>query len=146
MIKLKDLILETWNSNIWPSNIWNSDIWKSSIWNSNIWNPDGGSHSFSNSNIGDVNGNIEETSEDKIKNKNPRLGLCYELSGRYVSTHPNSILVHGRLVNPFKQGHVELDHAWIENGNEILDPVMDKIWSKDVYESLFNVKIYKKYY
>jgi len=32
MIKLKDLIIETWNSNIWMSDLWNSDIWPSHIW------------------------------------------------------------------------------------------------------------------
>ncbi len=37
MIKLKDLIIEGWNSNIWPSNIWNSDIWNSDIWPSHVW-------------------------------------------------------------------------------------------------------------
>ena len=37
MIKLKSLIIETWNSNIWPSNIWKSDIWNSDIWPSHVW-------------------------------------------------------------------------------------------------------------
>ena len=37
MIKLKDLIIETWNSDIWMSDIWNSDIWNSNIDPSNIW-------------------------------------------------------------------------------------------------------------
>ncbi len=37
MIKLKDLIIETWNSNIWPSDLWNSDIWNSDIWPSHVW-------------------------------------------------------------------------------------------------------------
>lgn len=79
------------------------------------------------------------------KEPNPRLGLCYELSGRYVSGHPDAVLVHGRLTNPFAAGHPELDHAWVEEGNEILDPVMDKRWPKEAYEGLFKVKVYKKY-
>jgi len=77
--------------------------------------------------------------------KNPRLGLCYELSGRYVSRHHGTILVHGRLVNPFGKGFAELDHAWVEEDGEIFDPVMDKIWPKDVFENLFKAKVYKKY-
>jgi hypothetical protein len=77
--------------------------------------------------------------------RNHRLGKCYELSGRYVSVHPHSILVHGTLINPFNKGHPVLDHAWVEIGNEIFDPVMDKTWPKQVYESLFKVKIEKKY-
>jgi len=31
MIKLKDLLRETWNSDIWSSHIWNSDIWNPGI-------------------------------------------------------------------------------------------------------------------
>ncbi len=37
MIKLKDLIIEGWNSNIWPSDIWNSNLWNSDIWPSHVW-------------------------------------------------------------------------------------------------------------
>ena len=76
---------------------------------------------------------------------NPRLGLCYELSGRYVSGHPEAILVHGRLTNRFERGHKEIEHAWVEEGNKIFDPVMDKVWPKETYEGVFNVKVYKKY-
>ena len=84
--------------------------------------------------------------ESGKKHKNPRLGLCYELSGRYVSHHQGSILVHGRLTNPFGAGHKELDHAWVILPNEeVFDPVMDKIWPKGVYEGLFKTKVHKKY-
>ncbi len=47
MIKLKDLIIETWNSNIWPSNLWNSDIWNSEIWPSHIWENETDNNGFS---------------------------------------------------------------------------------------------------
>jgi len=93
----------------------------------------------------DVIGPWDNISESSNSKKNPRLGLCYELSGRYVSNHTNAILVHGRLTNPFGKGHTELDHGWVEEGNEIFDPVMDKVWPKEVYESLFKTKVYKKY-
>jgi 8-oxo-dGTP pyrophosphatase MutT (NUDIX family) len=79
------------------------------------------------------------------KPKNPRVGKCYELSGRYVLEHPKAILVHGRLINPFKRGLTELDHAWVEVGDEIFDPVMDIIWPKNVYEDFFHAKPNKKY-
>ena len=58
MIKLKDLIIETWNSNIWKSDLWNSHLWNSNIWNSDIWNPGISSHhsdSESESEFGDLN-------------------------------------------------------------------------------------------
>jgi hypothetical protein len=77
--------------------------------------------------------------------KHPRMGRCYELSGRYVSVHPNSVLVHGKLINPFIIGLPEVEHAWVEIGNEILDPVMDITWPKETYESMFHTKPYKKY-
>lgn len=127
MIKLKDLILETWNSNIWPSDIWNSHLWNSDTWNSNIWENEEEDH------------DIIPTDIDK------RLGRCYELSGRYVIRHHGWTLVHGTLINPFIMGHPKLPHAWCEKGNEILDPVMNKIWPKDVYEGLFKAKIHKKF-
>ena len=81
----------------------------------------------------------------EVKKPNPRLGLCYELCGKYVLRNPNMILVHGRLKNPFKKGFNEIDHAWIEDGEEVYDPVMDKRWDKSVYEGLFSVEIHKKY-
>lgn len=77
--------------------------------------------------------------------KNPRVGRCYELSGRYVSVHPNSVLVHGKLINPFVMGLPEVEHAWIEIGNEIFDPVMDVNWPKKVYEDFFHTQPKKKY-
>ena len=74
-----------------------------------------------------------------------RIGKCYELAGRYVTSNPNSILVHGKLINPYTRGFKELDHAWVEDGGDILDPVMDIKMPKEAYESWFKVKPYKKY-
>ena len=76
---------------------------------------------------------------------NPRLGRCYELSGRHVSGHRSATLIHGKLVNPFAQGHAELEHAWVEDGDEVYDPVMDKTWPKDAYYGLFKATAHKRY-
>jgi hypothetical protein len=76
---------------------------------------------------------------------NPRVGRCYELAGRYVSENPEATLVHGRLVNPFAKGLKELDHAWVEEGNQIFDPVMDRWWPKDLYKAVFQAKEYQRY-
>jgi len=77
---------------------------------------------------------------------NARVGRCYELSGRYVSEHPAAILVHGHIKNPFNRGVLlEVDHAWVEEGDDVYDPVMDKRWPKIVYDRLFDVQVYKKY-
>ena len=93
----------------------------------------------------DVKGIKLQGKLSESKKPNSRLGLCYELSGRYVSGHPESILVHGKITNPFAKGLPEVEHAWIEIGNEILDPVMDLTWPKNIYEDFFKAKIYKKY-
>lgn len=71
-----------------------------------------------------------------------RLGRCYELAGRYVSQKPGAQLVHGHIFNPFNRngegkGFADIDHAWVEEGNQVFDPVMDKRWPKDVYYGLF---------
>ena len=85
-------------------------------------------------------------SEVKKKEKiSSRLERCYELSGRYMYSYADSILVHGHLINPFGKGLKEINHAWIEDGNEVFDPVMDMSWPKEVYESLFKAKVDKKY-
>ena len=101
MIKLKNILTEVaanrswdsqlwnsdiWNSQLWPSQLWNSSIWPSDMWNSQIWNADTWSSDVWN--------------PDAIKSKNkelvpeienhPRAGKCYELSGRYVSVHPDA--------------------------------------------------------
>ena len=91
----------------------------------------------------DINGKwVQESVGGK---ENPRLRRCYELSGRYVSGHPEAILVHGELTDPFGVGQKTLKHAWVEMGDEIFDPVMDKVWPKAVYESLFKTKEEKRY-
>ena len=87
----------------------------------------------------------------KKKHDNPRLGKCYELSGRYVidgmfiPDRERATLVHGRLVNPFGVGHPLLDHAWIETDDEIYDPVMDKTWGRAIFYSLFKPTVFKRY-
>jgi hypothetical protein len=78
-------------------------------------------------------------SEAKSKS-NPRLGKCYLLSGRYVSTHPQSVLVHGTLTNPSTRGYALLPHAWVLEGDEVFDPVMDVRWPKIAYYSLYKAK------
>jgi hypothetical protein len=82
---------------------------------------------------------------NEINESNSRVGKCYELAGRYVSGHPDSVLIHGKLINPFSKGMSEVEHAWVEEGDEIFDPVMDKRFPKNHYEKLFNVTVYHKY-
>ena len=90
--------------------------------------------------IGEVRG--------RKKTASSGLGRCYELAGRYVSTHPDTILVHGKLVNKFTVGMREVEHAWIEEGDEIIDLCQVenlKKLPKAVYEGLFQPVSLKKY-
>ena len=74
-----------------------------------------------------------------------KLGKCYELSGRYVCGHPEAILVHGYLVNKFTIGLRKINHAWVEEGDEVFDPVMGKRFPKAVYDGIFQPIPKKRY-
>lgn len=95
------------------------------------------------------NMNWYKTSQENIED---RLGLCYELSGRYVSGHPNSELIHGSVTNRIPnmlKGIMEetktLEHAWVEYNNIVFDPVIGQEYQKEVYYALFEAKVIERY-
>ena len=92
----------------------------------------------------DKEASIVKADEESFKD---RLGRCYELSGSYVMNHPESILVHGKIYNPRqKEGlYSQIDHSWVEEGDEVYDPVMNLKLSKDAYYRLFNAEVYHIY-
>jgi len=75
-----------------------------------------------------------------------RLGKCYQLAGRYALDHPNSTLIHG-TINGIKFTGIDFDnpHAWIEEGEEAYDLVLDYRLPKEVYYKLMQAKVIKKY-
>jgi len=77
-----------------------------------------------------------------------RLGKCYELSGRYMMNQAdeNDVLVHGTITAQFGdiRGKVN-NHAWVDKGGEIWEPVGNKIWSKEVYNVIFGPKEIRRY-
>ncbi len=76
-----------------------------------------------------------------------RLGDCYRLSGRYVmDNQEKAILIHG-TINGVRFTGKDFDnpHAWVEEGNEVYDPVWGKRFSKDVYYDMMRVNVNKKY-
>ena len=101
----------------------------------------------------DINGKWDDSKDEGpwmkdmglTESKNKRFGRCYELAGRYVSSHHDAVLVHGELINKFTVGHPKIEHAWVEEGNEIFDPVMDRRFPKTVYEGIFQPVVHKKY-
>ena len=68
-----------------------------------------------------------------------RLGLCYELAGRYANTHKDVDLIHGSITNRLGDGKT-IDHAWIEKGDHVFDPVIDEWFDEAVYEALYGTK------
>lgn len=89
--------------------------------------------------------NIFVLTEVKLLESKSRVGKCYELAGQYVSDHPDSVLVHGKLINPSSKGLSEIEHAWVEEGDEVFDPVLDKRFPKNIYNSLFKTEEHKRY-
>lgn len=78
-----------------------------------------------------------------IENMKDNLGKCYQLSWRWVTSHRDYKLVHGYIS---KQGSdICIDHAWVEKGNEVYDPVMEKEFPKAVYYTLFQAETAKVY-
>lgn len=82
---------------------------------------------------------IEQGMED-------RLGDCYRSSGRYVTNNQNAILVHG-TINGVRFTGKDFDnpHAWIEEGDEVYDPVWDKRFPQELYYGMMRAKVQKKY-
>lgn len=80
-----------------------------------------------------------------------RLGECYILSGRYVMSNPDSVLIHGSV-----NGN---NHAWVEmtknipdntTGNEyslatVFDPVLGEEYPKEYYYKQLNAQVIKQY-
>jgi 8-oxo-dGTP pyrophosphatase MutT (NUDIX family) len=95
--------------------------------------------------------NLAHKKENLLENdepKNPRLGKCYELAGRYVLHHQSAILVHGKLKNPFFDNTKYLpyvEHAWVEENGKIFDLIPDRWWDKDIFNTIYQPKIYKTY-
>ncbi len=70
-----------------------------------------------------------------------RLGQCYVLSYRYVTSHlgEDNKLVHGTITS--KDGVNTVDHAWVEKPNgDVYDPVLDWELPKEAYYGFMTAK------
>lgn len=96
----------------------------------------------------DINGwfRSDAYSKEIREDLGDRLGRCYELSGRYVLDNHDAILVHGS-VNGIRMTGKDRDnpHAWVEEGDEVFDPVMDQRIPKEAYYGMMQAKVVKKY-
>ncbi len=86
---------------------------------------------------------INEALTKKDKSLRSRLGQCYVLSGRYVSSHPGSTLVHGSIEG---MGNPRIGHAWVElEDGQIFDPIVNQTFDPYVYNAFFKAIIDNKY-
>ena len=57
--------------------------------------------------------------------KSCQMGDCYCASGRYLMDHginnPNLVMVHGEVIGQGAISGVSYGHAWLEEGDEVLD-------------------------
>ena len=68
-------------------------------------------------------------------------GTCYPEAANYLlgCAHEDAILVHGRptlRVAPF----IEYSHAWVEIGDEVIDPSSGFVGSKILYYAVGNIR------
>lgn len=75
----------------------------------------------------------KKSEEDEVLKKIPkkcRGGDCYCASGSYLMDHafekPNLLLVHGEVTGQGKIAGVQFGHAWIEDGDMVIDVSKDK--------------------
>ena len=77
-----------------------------------------------------------------------QLGDCYQKAYRYFQKHPNFLLVHGLVHGQGKLNGVIYDHAWVEDGNTVIDMTLPKQLqklNKKVYYALGKIKTTFKY-
>jgi hypothetical protein len=83
---------------------------------------------------------LEGLGEGKL---NDRLGRCFELSTKYVMSHPDWNLINAVISDKRFGSDNTLAHAWCEKGEMAYDPVLDKEWPIQVMYSLYGVVDYK---
>jgi len=88
----------------------------------------------------------QQSSESVLEGIDPKkLGQCFVLSGRYVldSTDADVRLVHGTITR--KHDGYTMDHAWVEKGDNVIDPVLEWDLPKDAYYGMLDAKPKKVY-
>lgn len=68
---------------------------------------------------------------------------CYKNVNNYMTKHdlPHAKIIHGTVTSENKR----IGHAWILNGNKVIDPTLGKIIPKNDYYRILNAKEDKIY-
>lgn len=72
-------------------------------------------------------------------------GDCYVQALHYITSHPNVILVHGIVTGQGAISGIQYNHAWIEDGNNVIDKTINLTIPKEVYYAIGHIKLTKKY-
>ena len=72
-----------------------------------------------------------------------RLGRCYELAGKALTIDrafsDDAVLVHGMVTSPFSYTPLQtIDHAWVEDGDRLWDPTLNRFYARADYYSRFD--------
>lgn len=68
-------------------------------------------------------------------------GDCFRNAYRYIGEHGGDV-VHGKITNA--EGK-EIDHAWVENGEQVIDPTAGTQTTKEEYYRIANAKPVARY-
>lgn len=87
---------------------------------------------------------VESIDLDSIPEKNKH-GNCYTSAVNYVMKHPDTILVHGIVTGQGAIEGIEYGHAWVEDGDTVIDTASGKELPKFLYYALGNIHYTKRY-
>ena len=86
----------------------------------------------------------EDIDIDNIPEENKH-GDCYVQAFHYIQSHPDVILVHGIVTGQGAISGIQYNHAWIEDGDNVIDKTIDLTIPKIVYYAIGNIELVKKY-
>lgn len=87
---------------------------------------------------------IEKINIDDVPEENKH-GDCYVQAYRYMQSHPNVTLVHGIVTGQGPIEGLQYNHAWIEDGDMVIDKTINLTIPRVVYYAIGNINIVKKY-
>lgn len=76
--------------------------------------------------------NVAPQIDCRLRNVKKRAGKAYQLALQgFMNAGEEWTLVHGETSGPI--GHHRMGHAWLERDGWVYDPVLDRVWSWDIY-------------
>jgi hypothetical protein len=79
----------------------------------------------------------------RIPRLRKRHGRCYELAFRGACRAQEWLIVHGECVGPLGCGR--MGHAWLQSGESVYDPVLDRTYNLEDYRTQFAAVEHARY-